>query len=287
MGSVWSEDAVSVYPLSQPMVGQEKFFNYFKNFVDTLDSARMARIFPLIADWGIGKSRIGFELVSEVIGKDKGWIIRGEDNSSKEVRIFKDNFEDGILPIYISYSDMNHEDLAWDEWVAFGAYVALKGLVDVKKQNSGNRSFREKVANDLVDHLEPLGFSTSKLEDILKIDRYSEEELLDIENQGVVDQIIKEVYNYFNSLGIEHFMVVADEVESETETNKLKASNEKIKKKLDGDAIQLISHAIKHEDVRSKHPYVSFLLLCSPAIGDQFRGLGALDRRMDKCEIKR
>ncbi|MFW6028741.1 MAG: hypothetical protein ACOCRO_00660 [Halanaerobiales bacterium] len=287
MKSVWSVHAVSEYPLNQPMVGQEKFYNYFSNFVETLGSSRMARIFPLIADWGIGKSRIGFELVSEVLGKDKGWVIRGDNNSAREVRILEDNFDDNILPIYISYSDMNHEDLAWDEWVAFGTYVALKGLAGFEGGTNKSKSFRERIASDLVDHLQPFGFSSNKLKSILKLDTYSEEDLLDIENQGLLDDIISEAHVYFANLGIKHFMIIADEVESKTEVIKDKASDEELKKKLDGDAIQLISHAIKHEDVRTKHPYVSYLLLCSPAIGDQFRGLGALDRRMDMCEIKR
>lgn len=51
------------------------------------------------------------------------------------------------------------------------------------------------------------------------------------------------------------------------------------KKKLDGKAIKVITSAIKHEDSRSRHPKVSFLLLCSPAIGDQIKALEALDRR--------
>src|SRR5699024_8191339 len=57
------------------------------------------------------------------------------------------------------------------------------------------------------------------------------------------------------------------------------------KKKLDGEAIKVITSAIKHEDSRSRHPNVSFLLLCSPAIGDQIKALEALDRRGDKLEL--
>ncbi len=45
---------------------------------------------------GIGKSRIGFEIISETIGIDKGWII-SEDGETKKVRVLKENFEDGIL----------------------------------------------------------------------------------------------------------------------------------------------------------------------------------------------
>ena len=83
----------------------------------------MATIFPVIGKWGIGKSRIGFEVISEVLGIDKGWII-SEDGETK-VRVLKENFEDGILPIFIRYSQMLHEDLTSDNWVAYGIYTAL------------------------------------------------------------------------------------------------------------------------------------------------------------------
>ncbi|MFW6029694.1 MAG: hypothetical protein ACOCRO_05510, partial [Halanaerobiales bacterium] len=204
MKSVWSIDAVSEYPLSQPMVGQEKFYHYFKNFIDTINTTNMARIFPLIADWGIGKSRIGFELISEVIGKDKGWVVRGDNNNSKEVTLLKDNFENEILPIYISYNDMNHEDLGYDSWVAFGTYIALKGLANHDRRNSNIQSFREKVASDLVNHLKPMGFSEDKLKNILRLNEYSEEDVLD---KSLVDEIINEAHEYFKDFGINHFMI--------------------------------------------------------------------------------
>ncbi|MCK8828260.1 hypothetical protein MWH25_11000 [Natroniella acetigena] len=279
--SVWSLDGVSEYPLSQPMVGQKDFYHIFNNFVESLSNATMARIFPLIADWGIGKSRIGFELVSQVIGKDKGWIIRKADQEPEKVRILAENFADGILPIYISYSDMNHDYLGSGEWVPFGTYIALKGLATAEDKE--NLTFGERVAVDLVNHLEPMGFSQDRLKEILKVDHYQEDELL--MEEDILDQCVVAAKDYFKRLGIERFMIIADEVESKTEiiNNDI---DEETKKKLDGEAIQLINHAIKHENEKNKYPYISYLLLCSPAIGDQFEGLGALDRRNEILEIE-
>ncbi|NMA02631.1 MAG: hypothetical protein GX923_08765, partial [Clostridia bacterium] len=101
--SIWAPFGTSDFPLNQPMVGQKEFYDIFKGFTKTMKNAGMATIFPLISKWGVGKSRIGFELVSEPLGMDKGWIIN-EDGEQKEVRIFKPNFEDKVLPLYIRYS---------------------------------------------------------------------------------------------------------------------------------------------------------------------------------------
>lgn len=278
---VWSEGGVSKYPLSQPMVGQKEFYRVFNNFVDGLERANLARIFPLIADWGIGKSRIAFELVSQVMGKDKGWIIREENDQPQQVRILEDNFGDGILPIYISYDQMNHDYLPYNYWVPFGTYVALKNLATAKEED--DLTYQEQIALDLVRHLNPMGFSQVKLQEILKLDQYTTEEILDNEDDLV--QVVNQAYQYFQELGIEQFLIIADEVESKTERTSSEFDDE-VKNKLDGEAIQLISHAIKHENARAKYPYSAFLLLCSPAIGDQLKGVGALDRRNEILEIE-
>ena len=60
--STWSINGTSEFPLTQPMVGQKEFYNVFKSFIGTVKDAGMATIFPVIGKWGIGKSRIGFEV---------------------------------------------------------------------------------------------------------------------------------------------------------------------------------------------------------------------------------
>lgn len=113
MDSIWALYGTSDFPLNQPMVGQKEFYDVFKGFTRTMKSAGIATIFPLIAKWGVGKSRIGFEIVSEPLGMDKGWIVT-EDGEEKSVRIFKENFRDGVLPIYLRYSQMCYKDLIGD-----------------------------------------------------------------------------------------------------------------------------------------------------------------------------
>ncbi|MUL33945.1 hypothetical protein [Priestia megaterium] len=277
--NTWSLNGTSNFPLTQPMVGQREFYNVFKSFIGTVKTAEMATIFPVIGKWGIGKSRIGFEVISEAIGIDKGWII-SEDGETKKVRVLKENFEEGILPIFIRYSQMLHEDLTSDNWVAYGTYKALSFLSE-----EPDNSLQGKVMEELQNALLPFGFKKEKLKDILQLGGVHQDELLlDIKS---LDVIIKDAMDYLKICSIHQLLIVCEEVETAGEIAKygLEKDKENINR-VDGEAIKVISSAIKHEDTRKKYPNISFLLLCSPVIGYHIKGIGALERRVPLCELK-
>jgi len=277
--STWSINGTSEFPLTQPMVGQKEFYNVFKSFIGTVKDAGMATIFPVIGKWGIGKSRIGFEVISEAIGIDKGWII-SEDGETKKVRVLKENFEDGILPIYIRYSQMLHQDLTSDNWVAYGTYTALSYLAQ-----EPDSSMQGRVIEELQNALLPFGFKKEKLKTILKIGEVHQDDLL-LDMRGL-DAMVREAMDYLKKCGIDHLLIVCEEVETAGEIAKygLEKDKENINK-VDGEAIKVISSAIKHEDTRKKYPNISFMLLCSPVIGYHIKGIGALERRIPICELK-
>ena len=277
--STWSINGTSEFPLTQPMVGQKEFYNIFKSFIGTMKNSGMATIFPVIGKWGIGKSRIGFEVISEAIGIDKGWII-SEDGETKKVRVLKENFGDGILPIFIRYSQMLHEDLTSENWVAYGVYTALSYLAE-----DPDSSMQGKVIEELQNALLPFGFKKEKLKDILKLEEIEKDDLL--LDMRTLDRMVKEATEYLKVCNIDHLLIVCEEVETAGEIAKygLEKDKENIRR-VDGEAIKVISSAIKHEDTRKKFPNTSFMLLCSPVIGYHIRGIGALERRISICELK-
>lgn len=276
--SIWAPYGTSDFPLNQPMVGQKEFYEIFKGFTKAMKSAGMATIFPLISKWGVGKSRIGFELISEPLGMDKGWIIN-EDGEQKEVRIFKPNFEDKVLPLYIRYSQMCHPDLIGDNWVAYGIYTALSYL---SRESDG--SIQGKIMEAIQDALSPIGFDRSILGDLLQVDMVNLNDL--VINKEKLDELTRKGMEYVKQFGIEHFLIVCDELETAGEIAKYGIEKEKeLVNKIDGEAIQVITSAIKHEDPRKKYPDTSYLLLCSTVIGGSIQGIGALDRRTEMYEM--
>jgi len=279
--TVWLKDGVSTFPVQQPMVGQKEFYDAFKAYLKDLKDAPMARVFPLIAKWGIGKSRIAYELISEALGIDKGWTIRNGAGDLEKVRLLQRDFADKVLPIYIRYEQMNEDYLYGDNWVGYGAYVALMKLAEVDPP----KSIQGSIIKHLHDYLVPMGFSSAQLAKQIELGSHPVDELL--QNLQTLDSLVEKGLDYLHQFGIEHLMVIVDEVESEYELiqDGLQENSEERKKKLDGKAIKVITSAIKHEDSRSRQPHVSFLLLCSPAIGDQIKALEALDRRGEKLEI--
>lgn len=276
--SIWSPFGTSDFPLYQPMVGQKEFYNIFRSFTRTMKTAGMATIFPLISKWGIGKSRIGFEVISEPLGMDKGWIIN-DDGEQKEVRIFKPNFEDKVLPLYIRYSQMCHQDLIGDHWVAYGTYTALSYL---SKESDG--SIQGKIMECIQDALSVVGFDREKLSKILEVGSVNLDDL--VIDRDKLDRLTRNGIDYIKNFNIEHILVVCDELETAGEIAKYGIEKDKeLQSKIDGEAIQVITNAIKHEDPRKKYPEAAFILLCSTVIGGSIQGIGALDRRTEMYEM--
>lgn len=278
MDSIWALYGTSDFPLNQPMVGQKEFYDSFKGFTKTMKNVGMATIFPLIAKWGVGKSRIGFEIVSEPLGMDKGWVIT-EDGEQKNVRIFKENFEDGVLPIYIRYSQMCYRDLMGDAWVGFGAYIALSIL-----SKEPDRSIQGNIIKEIQNAFEPMGFDRKILNEILKVGEITIEQLLLL--YSPLDKLVNKGMEYLKKFGIDHLLIVCDELETAGELAKYGIEKDEDEmKKVDGEAINTINVAIKHEDAKKKYPNVSYLILCSTVIGDRIQEVGALNRRTEMCEM--
>lgn len=276
--SIWAPFGTSDFPLNQPMVGQKEFYDIFKGFTKSMKTAGMATIFPLISKWGVGKSRIGFEIIAEPLGMDKGWIIN-DDGEQKEVRIFKPNFEDKVLSLYIRYSQMYHQDINGDHWVGYGIYTALSYL---SKESDG--SIQGKTMECIQDALSPIGFDRTVLANILEVGNLNIDDL--VINSNKLDSLTRKGIEYIKKFNIEHILIVCDEIETAGEIAKYGIKKDKeLQSKVEGEAIEVITSAIKHEDPRKKYSEVSFLLLCSTVIGGSIQGIGALDRRTEMYEM--
>jgi hypothetical protein len=278
----WASGGVSTYPLTHPIVGQSRFFNTFKQFIHLVDdeSEKFAHVFAVVAQWGVGKSRLGYELISQINDTSPGWFVRDNAGALIKAALFNDDTDrKQYLGLYIRYSQVANENNNVDNWFAFGLYHALLPLATAEFDNS----IQGQIAKEAYDHLLVAGFDERELAKALEIDRNHDSEIL-YDDPLLLTRLCEAAYAYLNRFGIKYFLVVMDELETVAEASTYGLEVEDIKR-LDGRAIKLVGKAIKEEDPRRKLPWLRYVALCSPAIGDELRDIKSTARRFEIEEL--
>jgi hypothetical protein len=105
------------------------------------------------------------------------------------------------------------------------------------------------------------------------------------EDPELATRLCQAGYDYLQTLGIKYVLVVLDELETAAEAATFGLDATDIKH-LDGRAIKLMGKAIKEEDPRRKLPWLRYVALCSPAIGDELREIQSTARRFELAELQ-
>jgi hypothetical protein len=278
----WAAGGVSSYPLSHPIVGQRQFFETFRHFIHLVEeeAEEFAHVFAVIAQWGIGKSRLGYELIAQVNESSKGWYLRDLDGSLNEAKLFNnDDDRDQYLALYIRYSQIANEYHNVDNWFAFGLY---KSLVLIAREQFDN-SIQGQIAKEAYDRLLVKGFDHNELADALEVSAGHSDEAL-YTDPTLASRLCQAAHEYLKRFGINYVLVVLDELETAAEAATYGLESDQLKK-LDGRAIKLMGKAIKEEDPRRKLPWLRYVALCSPAIGDELREIQSTARRFEMTEL--
>ena len=278
----WAAGGVSGYPLTHPIVGQTKFFNQFQHFIHLVDeeSEKFAHVFAIIAQWGIGKSRLAYELMSQINDTSPGWYVRDAATNLAKAQLFHNDADrDQYLGLYIRYAQVATESHNIDNWFGYGLYKALlpltKGVFD--------SSIQGQIAKEAYDRLLVRGFDEKKLAAALEVSaKHSDESLY--EDPTLVTRLCQAAYAYLQEFGIKYVLIALDELETAAEAATYGLEVEEMKY-LDGRAIKLIGKAIKEEDPRGKLPWLRYVALCSPAIGNELREIRSTARRFELVEL--
>src|ERR1700730_8976171 len=279
----WAATGVSSYPLTHPIVGQGRFFDSFQHFIHLVDdeAEKFPLAFAVLAQWGVGKSRLGYELVAQINGTSRGWWVRGHDGGLTRTNLFHDdNDREQYLGLYIRYSQVANDYNNVDNWFAYGLSMAFLPLA----RGTFDGSIQRQIAKEAGDRLVVAGFDPKRLAEALESSaNHSDEKLY--EDPELATRLCQEAYAYLQSLGIKYVLVVLDELETAAEAATFGLDATDIKH-LDGRAIKLMGKAIKEEDPRRKLPWLRYVALCSPAIGDELREIQSTARRFELTELQ-
>lgn len=279
----WATTGVSGYPLTHPIVGQDRFYETFRHFIHLVqhESEKFAHVFAVIAQWGVGKSRLAYEMISQINNTSPGWFVRDSLTSEMvEAKLFDDDADrDQYLGLYIRYSQIATEYNNIDNWFAYGMYKALlplaKGIFD--------NSIQGQIAKESHDRLTVLGFEQELLAKAMQLsENYSDQKLYD--DPFLLTDLCTAAYTYLKKFDIKYILIALDELETVAESATYGLESEDIKR-LDGRAIKLIGKAIKEEDPRRKLPWLRYVALCSPAIGDELREIQSTARRFELVQL--
>lgn len=278
----WAATGVSDYPPRDPLVGQSRFFKRYSTFIRTVDSDadNFAHVFALEGEWGRGKSRLGYELIAQINDCSRGWYVRNAQGQLAQQQLFDEARRDEYLALYIRYSQVATQYQNSDNWFGFGLYKALLPLAT--KHFDG--SIQSRVAEQALNRLEPMGFDPALLAAALQASKsYSDEALY--EEPGLVVGLVQAAYAYLEKFGIKYVLVVLDELETVAEAASFGLENDDAQR-LDGQAIRLIGKAIKEEDPRRRLPWLRYVALCSPLLGQQLREIQSVERRVELVELE-
>ncbi len=278
----WAATGVADYPPRDPLVGQGRFFRRYKTFIHTVDhdADNFAHVFAVEGEWGRGKSRLGHELVAQINDCSRGWYVRNEQGELKNVRLFDEAAQDKYLALYIRYSQVASTYQNSDNWFGYGLYKALLPLATASFDNS----IQSQIAKQALNRLEPLGFDPARLAECLQLAAKHSEDTLYFDPNLVVS-LVQSAYAYLQAFGVDYVLVVLDELETVAEAATFGLEDDDAKR-LDGQAIRLIGKAIKEEDPRRKLPWLRYVALCSPLLGQQLREIQSTARRFELVELE-
>ena len=272
----WAAKGVALYPPSFAMVGQNQVFNALHQFRRSFwngSANDIAGFFIAFGDWGLGKTRLGYELIAEATGRVDQWLLNKNEyvippyhRPDTKPRVLEPALQDGILPLYIRYGTVCDDTLDATTWVARLAVEALRHTLLADPAAGGPADLYEDLKATMVAKGVHLG-ALSVVED---------------DTRSFADRLT-DAMRILRDSGLDHLWVIVDEVE--TPGDLTRGLREGTQTRVDDEYLLMVSEVIKHENWRNQHPDVNFLLLCSVGMRDQIH-IGPNLRRASSVTIE-
>lgn len=272
----WAAKGVALYPPSFSMVGQNQVFNALHQFRRSFwdgTANDIAGFFIAFGDWGLGKTRLGYELIAEATGRVDRWLLNKNEyvippfhQPDKKPRVLEPALQDGVLPLYIRYSTVCDDALDAATWVTRVAVEALRHTLHADPVAGGPRDLYE----DLKAAMMAKGVDMKALS------------VVDDDARSFSDRLAGAT-KVLRDAGLNHLWIIVDEVETPGDLKR--GLRDDTQTKVDDEFLLMVSEVIKHENWRNQHPDVNFLLLCSLGMRDQIH-IGPNLRRASSVTIE-
>lgn len=277
----WQREGVSLLPANlgelAPIVGQKRLYEKLRSFrreIEQPGGQALSGFFMVIGGWGVGKSRVGHEICLEAVSDEVDWIVDGRPE-----RLFERGLADGTLPLFIRYVQVTTgplgEKLEADNWIPSATAEALARLAGLRDQDHGNKLVRNQ--DHILEHvraaLKPKGW-----------DRHLPDLQQALQLASPHDAA-RQALDVLKRMGIERLWLVMDEIEDITDVQRDGLPSSDRGEGIDQGLLTVIPRVIKAEEPRQEYPEVSFLLLCSLAVGDLLRQVRAIERRTGWHEL--
>ena len=247
---LWSNKGVALYPVDFPLVGQNAVFNGLFKFKQAFLGSQgedITGFFALVGDWGLGKTRIGYELFAQTFNQVEKWVLNNNEfvvPNAVDGRLLQPQLAEGVLPLFIRYEMVCDDTLFAENWVAKVTTAALQLVTQ-----PGSYEVPAALIDDLRAALKARGVDLDALRQAL--------------TATDDDDCLTSAMNILRKVGIQYLWVVVDEVENLADRKRGLRDEEQ--QAINESYLDLVSTVIKHENYRQVHPYVDFLVLCSMA----------------------
>lgn len=277
----WQREGVSLLPANlaelSPIVGQKRLYEKLRSFrreIEQPGGQALSGFFMVIGGWGVGKSRVGHEICLEAVSDEVDWIVDG-----KPERLFERGLTDGTLPLFIRYVQVTTgplgDRLEADNWIPSATVEALARLAGLRDQDHGNKLVRnqDRILEHVRAALKPKGWDRH-LPDL--------QQALQLASPHDAAQ---QALDVLKRMSITRLWLVMDEIEDITDVQRDGLPSSDRGEGIDQGLLTVIPRVIKAEEPRQEYPEVSFLLLCSLAVGDLLRQIRAIERRTGWHEL--
>lgn len=250
------------YPPDGPMIGQKRVRQKLERFLSDTGDPGQDNLF-IYGDWGSGKSRIGYQIVSEATGEAEGWLCEQDTGAGYDNKPLFDDLNQTVLPIRIVLSDFVNE---------------------IDEDTTAYHAFNEAVEQVIDGTTE----ATSDLQDTLS--EYNVDQMdLEAARTGAAgprDKFESYIDVFYQQGDVDRIAIVVDEVEqvdsatdiSPDEVDSTGVSRRRLRTFFNG-----LKRAVNHiEDDNA----FDFVLLTTKNLEPTVNSIGGFQRRKDEVDIR-